>query len=44
MTLSDTALMKLSAAAQREHRGIEVPARLKGAAAARLVEKLAKDD
>jgi DNA-binding MarR family transcriptional regulator len=43
MTLSDTALVMLAAAAQREDRGIEVPAKLKGAAAVRLVEKLAKE-
>ena len=43
MTLSDTALVMLAAAAQREDRGIEVPAKLKGAAAVRLLEKLAKE-
>lgn len=40
MTLSDTALVMLAAAAQRADCGIEVPARLKGAAAMRLTEKL----
>lgn len=40
MTLSDIALVILSAAAQRADRGIEIPAKLKGAAASRLVDKL----
>jgi hypothetical protein len=40
MRLSDTALVMLAAAAQRADRGIQFPAKLKGAAATRLIDKL----
>lgn len=43
MTLSDTALIVLSAAARRDDLGLEVSPKLKGAAAARLVKKLKRD-
>ena len=40
MKLTDTHLVMLSAAAQREDRGVEVPERLAGAAAQKVVQKL----
>ena len=40
MKLSDTALVVLSAAAQRPDRGIELTAKLKGAAATKLIDRL----
>ena len=40
MKLSDTALVMLSAAAQRADRGLEMPSKLKSVAAARVIEKL----
>jgi len=43
MTLSDTALMMLSAAARRDDHGIEAPSKLKGAAGLRLITKLRRD-
>jgi len=43
MKLSNTVLVMLSAAAQRRDRGIELSAKLKGAAAAKLIDKLQSD-
>ena len=39
-TLTDTQLMILSAASQREDRGVELPAKVKGQAACNVVDKL----
>src|SRR4030088_2839474 len=44
LRLSDTQLLILSAASQREDRGVELPAKVKGEAARKVVDKLIRAD